>query len=281
MNTLREIRHRLNSIKSIQQLTRAMEMVAASRLYQAHDQAKKSQPYISKIEEMMSQLSLISSDFNHPFFIQQEAKTIGLVVIGSDMGLCGSYNKDVITATNHFLNQHSSSSIKLILLGRKAINYYRRRERPIHFQWLEWSKKINQVQIKALTHQLIEGFLTNEMNEIWFVYTHYHSMTSRKVVTKKFLNIDPPSKDSAITSYLFEPSLIEVYQEVLSRYFLTFVQTALNEAHASELAARIFAMKAATTNANDMIEKLTLVRNKFRQADITREMIEITSGIKD
>ncbi len=281
MSTLREIRKRLHSIKSIQQLTRAMEMVAASRLHHAHAKAKQAQPYISKIKEISEQLSSILTDFTHPFFEQREIKKVGLVVITSDMGLCGAYNKDVLAAANHFLKKYDSNQVELILVGRKGINYYNRRQKHIRFQMLEGGEKMTFLRVRTFANQLVNWFLNRELDEIWFVYTHYDSMISRKVVTKKFLNIGKPTEKPAPKDYLFEPSLAEVYSEILSRYCLTFVQTVFKEAYASELAARIFAMKAASTNADDMIQKLTLVRNKVRQAGITKEMIEITSGIKD
>lgn len=278
MSTLRAIRKRLHSVQSIQQLTKAMEMVAASRLHHAHVKAKESQPYISKVKEITAHLSALITDFTHPFFEKREVNKIGVVIIGSDMGLCGSYNKDVFAVANQFLKSYAPDQYELILVGRKAIDYYRRRQKPIRFQMMEKGEKTTFSQVKTFANQLINWFLNGDFDEIWFVYTHYDSMISRKVVTQKFLNIDPTSKKTASTEYLFEPSLTEVYSEILSRYCLSFVQTAFNEAYASELAARIFAMKAASTNAEEMIQKLTLVRNKVRQAGITKEMIEITSG---
>lgn len=281
MSTLREIRRRIHSVQSIQQLTRAMEMVAASRLHHAHVKAKEAQPYISKIREILSHLSSISTDFTHPFFQPREIKKIGLVVVSSDTGLCGPYNKDVLSAANKFLQKYDPKQVDLILVGRKAINYYRRRQKPIRHQMLEQGEKLTVMQARHFTDQLINWFLAGELDEIWFVYTHYDSMTSRQVVTKKFLNIEKPAEKPASIEYIFEPSIGEVYSEILVRYCWVFVRTVFNEAYASELAARIFAMKAASTNADDMIKKLTLVRNKVRQAGITKEMIEITSGTKD
>src|SRR5262245_18042058 len=121
MSTLREIRARLQSIKNIQQLTKAMEMVAASRLHYAHLKAKQAQPYISKIQEITTLLSSAATDFVHPFFEKREVKKICLLVIAADMGLCGSYNKDVLSTANRFLKQYDPKQIELILIGRKAI----------------------------------------------------------------------------------------------------------------------------------------------------------------
>ncbi len=281
MVSLRDIRKRLQSIQNIQQLTKAMEMVAASRLHHVQMKVKQSRPYVNKIKDILDQLSQVAStDYCHPLLEQREVKKVGVVVIAADMGLSGSYNKDVFSATNKFLKSYKQDQVELILVGRKAVEYYRRRSWPIRYELDEWGEKLTQQQVMTFANDLVSWFLLGELDEVWFVYTHYITMMSRKVVVEKFLNISQSSKEESkgAAEYLFEPAPQEIYGAILLRYCLTKVQTTLNEAYASELAARIFAMKAATTNADDMIEKLTLVRNKVRQAGITKEMLEITSG---
>ncbi len=281
MASLRDIRKRLQSIQNIQQLTKAMEMVAASRLQHVQMKVKQSRPYVNKIKEILDQLSQVAStDYCHPLLEQREVKKVGVVVIAADMGLSGSYNKDVFSATDKFLKSYKQDQVELILVGRKAVEHYRRRSWPIRYELGEWGEKLTQQQVMTFANDLVSWFLLGELDEVWFVYTHYITMMSRKVVVEKFLNVSQQSKEASKSSgdYIFEPAPQEIYGALLLRYCLTKVQTTLNEAYASELAARIFAMKAATTNADDMIEKLTLVRNKVRQAGITKEMLEITSG---
>lgn len=281
MASLRDIRKRLQSIQNIQQLTKAMEMVAASRLHHVQMKVKQSRPYVNKIKEILDQLSQVAStDYCHPLLEQREVKKVGVVVIAADMGLSGSYNKDVFSATDKFLKSYKQDQVELILVGRKAVEHYRRRSWPIRYELGEWGEKLTQQQVMTFANDLVSWFLIGELDEVWFVYTHYITMMSRKVVVEKFLNVSQQSKEASKSSgdYIFEPAPQEIYGALLLRYCLTKVQTTLNEAYASELAARIFAMKAATTNADDMIEKLTLVRNKVRQAGITKEMLEITSG---
>ncbi len=281
MASLRDIRKRLQSIQNIQQLTKAMEMVAASRLHHVQMKVKQSRPYVNKIKEILDQLSQVAStDYCHPLLEQREVKKVGVVVIAADMGLSGSYNKDVFSATDKFLKSYKQDQVELILVGRKAVEHYRRRSWPIRYELGEWGEKLTQQQVMTFANDLVSWFLLGELDEVWFVYTHYITMMSRKVVVEKFLNVSQQSKEASKSSgdYIFEPAPQEIYGALLLRYCLTKVQTTLNEAYASELAARIFAMKAATTNADDMIEKLTLVRNKVRQAGITKEMLEITSG---
>jgi F-type H+-transporting ATPase subunit gamma len=280
MVSLREIRKRLQSIQNIQQLTKAMEMVAASRLHQVQIKVKQGKPYEIKLSEILDRLSQVADDVKHPLLEQREVKKVGLVIVAADMGLSGSYNKDVILAANRFLKTYNQEQVELILVGRKASDYYKRRSWNIRYELGEWGEKLTSHQVRTFANQLMSWFLLGELDEIWFVYTHYATMISRKVLVEKFLNIQPISSksDGSFSNCIFEPDPRQIYKAILFDYCMTKVQSILNEAYASELAARIFAMKAATTNADDMIEKLTLVRNKVRQAGITKEMLEITSG---
>ncbi|MCE2982126.1 MAG: ATP synthase F1 subunit gamma [Parachlamydia sp.] len=279
MTSLRDIRRRLNSIKNIQQLTKAMEMVAASRLHQVQQKIRHARPYVAKIKEILDDLNGSSLEFTHPLLEQREVKKIGVVIIGADMGLSGSYNKDIFSAANKFLLSKAGMPIELLLVGKKAFEYFSKREWPIFYTLPHWGEKLKEADIKTFASQLVSWYTLGNFDEIWFVYTHYVNMMSRKVLTEKFLNLAPTQQEKRQNKeYLFEPSAQDIFSELLLRYCLSKVHTVLNEAYASELAARIFAMKTATSNADDMIEKLTLVRNKVRQAGITKEMLEITSG---
>ncbi|MBA2368753.1 MAG: ATP synthase F1 subunit gamma [Candidatus Protochlamydia sp.] len=279
MTSLREIRKRLNSVKTIQQLTKAMEMVAASRLHHVQLKIKQSRPFVAKIKKILDNLSQSVTDFTHPLLESREVKKIGVVIVAADMGLSGSYNWDIFSTANKFLATLSKEKVELLLIGRKASEYYTRHSWPIFYTLPEWGEKLSAPQVKTFASQLVSWYLIGDFDEIWFVYTHYMTMMTRKVLIEKFLNVVPDLHEAKQKDdYIFEPAPQEIYGELLLRYCLSKVQTILNEAYASELAARVFAMKAATTNADDMIEKLTLVRNKVRQAGITKEMLEITSG---
>lgn len=283
MASLREIRKRLHSIQNIQQLTKAVEMVAASHLHRALIALKYSQLYITKIKRILDNLTLSLTDSMHPLLEQRKTNKIGLVVITADLGLTGSYNKDILIAANQFLKDHPGVPIELILIGRKGIKYYNGSQWTIRHTVQDIEEARTFLQTKILTNQLIDWFIEGEFDEIWCVYTHYTSMFSRTVMTKKFLNINKPKhqEGTVLLDYIFEPSSAEVYAEIVQRYCLARMQLFLGEAHASELSARVLAMKTATKNADEMLEKLTLVRNKIRQADITKEMLEITSGAEN
>jgi len=280
MATLRDIRKRIRSVENIKQITRAMEMVAAARLRKAQAKAEQAQPYASKMRQILENLATASSEFTHPLYQQREVKRTGVVVIAADRGLCGSYNSNIFQVADRFLKRAGQDKVELIVVGRKAVEFYRRRKWTIKKRVPEWGGKITFQQTKNLTHELVDWFITGELDEIWLVYTHFISIPSRKVVLEKFLNIEKPKSEERkiITDYIFEPDPAEIYAEILPRYCVTKIQTVLAEAFASELAARMISMGAATKNAEEMIENLTLVRNKVRQAAITKEMLEITSG---
>lgn len=279
MGTLREIRNKLRSVGNIKKITQAMEMVAASRLRKAQAKAEKARPYAAKLKEVLERIAVLGDDLKHPLINKRPVKTIGLIVIASDKGLCGSYNNNIFNAAHRFIKANASKPIELILFGKKAISHFSGKFLKIRKQFPEWGGKITFSEIKAFTQELINWYLTNQLDEIWIIYTHYQTITRRSVQLEKFLNIDKPIVEKKTTAnYILEPNAAHIFQEILPRYLLTKIQTALDEAYASELAARILSMRSATKNAEEMIEKLTLTRNKVRQTSITREMIEITSG---
>lgn len=278
MVALRDIRNRIQSVKNIQQITSTMERVASTRLRKAQTHAKESQPYAEKLAEILEKLATASTDFSHPLFEQREIKKIGLMVVAADKGLAGPYNHNIFSAADKFLKANSHT--QLILLGRKAMHYYQPKAYPICHKWLDWSGKMAFSRIKELSDQLVADFLSEELDAIWFLYTKFHSALRREVVLEPFLPIKPPQSDkkSPSLNYLFEPTAEEIYASILPRYCLTKIQSVLNNAYASELIARMFAMRNAAKNAGDMVENLTLLRNKVRQASITKEMLEIVAG---
>ncbi len=282
MTSLRIIRKRLHSIGSIEQLTKAMEMIAASHLHQAVLRMKHTLFYLDRLQQVFYPLYPALKEFTLPLLEPKKGKTgrIGLVILGADMGLCGSYNKDLFAATQKFLKQWTLNRVELILVGKKVLSYYHSKEWKVRQTFPEMEKMTTALETKKLTDELVRGFLVDGLDEIWVIYTHYAGVFSKQVRTEKLLPIDPPPSlpKTALANEIFEPSPLAVYEEILRHYCLAKVQSFLQQAYAAELAARVFAMKTATSNANEMIEKLTLVRNKIRQGEITKEMLEIISG---
>lgn len=281
MSTLKEIRQHLKSIENIKKITDTMERVAAARLRQAQANAEQSRPYIAKLKEILEKVA--ASDVTHPLFEKREVKRTGLIVISADRGLSGSYNSNIFVAADKFLKSYAPEQVDLILLGRKAIEYYSRKKWNIRYQVTHGIENRSVHDTTIFSNQLVNWFLEGELDEIWLIYTHYVSVMHRNIVLEKFLNIgrcQVTHKETAriSVSYIFEPDPIEILSAILPRYCMTRIQTALYEAYASELAARIVAMQTASKNSEEFINQLTLVKNKTRQRDITREMIEITAG---
>lgn len=276
MTTLRDIRRRLTSVENVKKITDAMERVAAARLKKAQAKAEQSRPFAKKLTEILQNLS--SGNIRHPLFEQRTVKKTGIVIISADRGLSGSYNATLLSKADEFLKNYKKSNAELILLGRKAIEHYKKSGWTTRYQKTDWGGKIKLAEIQELTDMLVQSFLKHELDEIWLIYTNYITIFNRKIVVEKFLNIAKPESDNRSRNYIFEPNEDEILNEILPRYSLIKVQSAFHEAYASELSARIIAMRMASKNSTDMIQRLTLFRNKVRQASITKEMIEISSG---
>jgi F-type H+-transporting ATPase subunit gamma len=277
MANLRDIRRRLKAVENIKKITDAMERMAAARFRRAQSKAEKSRPYVLKLQEIVENLT--ATEFAHPLFEQRKIKKTGLIVISGDRGLSGSYTAKILSATDHFLKKYNRHSIELILFGRKAIDHYSRKPWTIGHKQTEWGGKFESKAIKEFANQLTQWFISGKFDEIWLIYTHYISIINREVLVEKFLNIEKTKdKKKTPSNYIFEPNPEEILTEILQRYCFARFQAVLDEAYASELAARIVAMQTASKNSENMINDLTLIRNKVRQEGITKEIIEVSSA---
>lgn len=276
MSSLRDIRQRLRSIENIKKIADAMERVAAARLKKAQAQAEQSRPYVKKMQEVLENLA--ASEFTHPLFEERKVKKTGLIVIAADKGLSGSYNGNILHASDRFLSNYNPGTVELLLFGRKAIEYYNSKKYPIKHEKSDWGGKLNFQEISKFVKGLTENFLLGSLDEVWIIYTHYVNVMTREVKCEKYLNIGKPKGEQKGRKfdYIFETDPVQIYSELLPFYLTTRLQTALHESYASELAARIVAMQTASKNSENIIEDLTLVRNKVRQEMITREIIEIS-----
>lgn len=279
MVSLREIRKRIHSVDNIKQIAKAMEMVAGVELFKVEKKTFHSRLYFSKMEELFRQF--IHGE-KHSAFEEKEKGKTAVVIIGADRGLCGSYNSGLFSSADAFLKTLSEEEIELTLFGRKAVSHYRSRGWNIKDKYTEWGGKISGEEIRKCTHQLIERFISGELKAIWIVYTYFVNLLTREVKIKKWFPIDQndlkKASEDPIEEPIIEPNEEEFFKEILPRWSIAKMQNALDESYASELAARVISMKTANKNAEEMIEQLTLVRNKVRQQDITEELIEIVIG---
>lgn len=285
MSSLRDIRRRLKSVENIKKITDAMERVAAARLRRAQELAENTRPYANKLKDMVEKLARASED-THPLFIKRPVLKRALIVVNADKGLCGTYNSNIINAAETFLRNQDSNQIALLLFGKKGIEYFKNKKWTIDFEKNGWGGRITLPEIEDFCTTLIADFLNEKYDEVWLLYTHYISIANRSNILSKFLPIDKPknlenSPDDETVNYIFEPDAESIFPELMERYCATRIQEILYESYASELAARIMAMQMASKNSEEMISKLTRVRNKVRQEGITREMIEIASGMEE
>lgn len=259
------------------QITRAMEMVAATGLKRAELRARQSFQFMTKMAQIVKHLTG-STEKSHPLFATRQVNKRGLVVVTADRGLCGAYNSSVISAALKWLKSYPTDQVELILLGKKGISFFQEKPWKIRKVVSGWGGKITFPEVRALTTQIVNDYLEGQLDEVHLVYTHFISVMNRQVVLEKFLNLPLPGEGGPAREYLFEPSPEAIFDEILPKYCVEKMGSLLDESYASELAARTFSMRQATKNAEEMSEKLTLTRNKIRQAGITREMIEITTG---
>lgn len=281
MPSLRDIRRRIKSVQGTQQITKAMEMVAAAKLRKAQSRVQSSRPYASKMQSMLDNLTKAAAVVDHPLFEKREVKKVALVIISSDRGLCGSYNTNIIRAADEFLRKYEREKVVLVNIGKKGYTHYAKRLWEIRLKYLDLGGNIVVSQVKNITNDLVNLFLSQEVDEIYFLYTRFISATTYSVTLEKFLNIESQVEREGKQAYLefiFEPSPEKIFSNLLPNYCMTKVQMALAESFASEHGSRMISMGAATKNAEEMIEHLTLVRNKLRQASITKEMLEITTS---
>ncbi len=283
MPTLRDIKKRIRSVKSTRQITKAMKMVAAARLRKAQMQAEQSRPYAETMAEMLGHLSAAATEkLTHPYFEKREIKRQTLVLITSDRGLCGSFNSNLIRRAEKWLAERDRDATELVCAGRRGSLFFRRRQYEIVGNYNEFGAQLDMGMIRDMVAFLTNRFVEGTTDEIYLLYTKFYSTARMKVALEKYLNIERPETEegqaAAAGAYIFEPDPESIFAELLPRYTLIRLQSALANSFASEHATRMIAMTMATNNADEMIDRLTLQYNKARQAAITKELLEVVSG---
>lgn len=279
MPSAQDIRRRIKSVKNIGQITKAMKMVAAARLRRAQEKALASTPYTEKIKEVLASVAANTRDVSLPLLEVREIRRTGFIILSSDKGLAGAYAANIIKEAVQQIQ--SKSDAGLITVGRKARDYFKRRAFKIDHEYTGFSEKPTYLQAVEIVKHVAQAFLAGQYDEIYLVYTQFHSPINHKPTTIKLLPVDSSAhgtESDKQQEYIFEPSASEVLEALLPQYLETTVYNALLQSAASELGARMTAMSSATENATELIAKLTLNYNKVRQATITREITEIVGG---
>jgi F-type H+-transporting ATPase subunit gamma len=288
MPSLIDLRRRIRAVKSTQQITKAMKMIAASRLRRAHERVVGARPFAQRMLRVLNGLVTRVEQEAHPLLRVPEAGTGGrplLVVITADRGLCGSFNSNVIKAAGQFIatDGDAGRNIALGLIGRKGRDFFRRRGFDVKYEQVNVFARLTFGDAAEIANAGMEAFTSGEASGVYLVYNEFKSVMSQRVVVERLLPIprlEPKDIGDAgpAVDYLYEPSAEEIFRDLIPRHVQVQVYRALLESAAAEHAARMTAMDAATRNSADMIDNLTLYMNKVRQAAITREIIEVVSG---
>lgn len=281
MANLKDLRRRIRATKSMQQIFKAMEMVAAAKLRKAQARAQAASPYSAKISEMLANLSGAAADLEHPLFKAREVKRTALVVITADRGFAGAYNTTILRQAEQRLREAAPGSIQLVVVGRKGRDYLRRRGYPILSMHTDLPSEASLDFARRLTDELTGLFTRGEVDRVEVLYTHFVNAIVRRIRHETFLPVGADavaSGSGADQGTIFEPDAESIFTELLPRYATAKLYAALADALASEHSARMVAMGSARKNAGELVDSLTLTRNRLRQAAITREISELVGG---
>ena len=283
MASLRDIKLRIRSVKSTQKITKAMEMIAASKMKRAQNQALKGRPYLSKLSDILTDLVYLSDPkLKHPLLEKRpHPKNVGYLFITANRGLCGGFNSNIIRKMFEILKEKNETKETVITVGRKGRQAMERIGKAVLADFEGLSEKPSFVDTLGISKVLVDDFLNGKLDEVWMVYNHFYSTLSQKPVAVRLLPItlDRTSvKNKRKSEYIFEPNRQELLNELLHRYVENSVYQTVLESTASEHSARMMAMRQASDNAEEIVDNLTLHYNKARQAKITKEILEVVAG---
>ena len=284
MPSLIDLRRRIRAVKNTEQITKAMKTVSASKLRRAQERIMGARPFAREMQRVLQGLSTGIDVVSHPLFTPPDPGSSApalLVVITADKGLCGGFNSALLRRATAYV-QDADNEVALALVGRKGRDFFRRRNINVRYEEINIFNDLRYSHAQAVAEMAIQQFTSNQVSSVQLLYNEFKSVIQQDVVVEQLLPIPrlTPSEDEieVLAEYLFEPSADQIFQTLLPRHVEVQIFRALLESAAAEHAARMTAMDAATRNAGEMIDSLTLHMNKVRQATITRELIEVVSG---
>ena len=284
MATLRDIQRRIRSVQSTQKITRAMKLVAAAKLRRAQERILSARPYANKMAELLSNLVSGAEDSGHPLLEQREGPRRQIVIITADRGLAGAFNSNILRQANQLLREASAAEITLVVVGRKARDFFRRRTFTVKRDMVGFWDRLTYAHAQELADYFMKQFLDNEVDEVVLLYNEFRSVVAQRPVRVQLLPIphaETGGEGEALAEqvdYIYEPSAEAILGDLLPRHVRMQVWRALMESAAGEHGARMTAMEAATKNAKDIIGVLTIQYNKARQEKITKELLDIVGG---
>ena len=280
MPSLIDIRRRIRSVKSTQQITRAMKLVSSAKLRRAQDRVLSARPYSAILARLLADVARAArSDerLTHPLLAERPERRIQLILITADRGLAGAFNSNLIKAAQQFLAERQDQPVEMETIGRKGRDFFRKRSAALSGEHVGLTEKVTYPYVAGIASQVMARFAAGEIDAVYLLYNEFKSIMTQRLVVDRILPVAVPSGGEAI-EYIYEQSPAQLLEKLLPRYVEIAIYQALLESGAAQQAARMTAMDAATTNASEMIENLTLYMNRVRQASITKEIIEVVSG---
>ena len=267
-------------MKNTQQITKAMKMVSAAKLRRAQERVINARPYANKILTVLNSLVTRSENKCHPLLEVRGDQHIQLVVVTSDKGLCGAFNANIIKAAQSFIDENRDRQITLNCVGRKGRDFFRRQSTQMAHQFVNIFHRLEYSNAKEIAAGLMQEFVASELDAIYLVYNEFKSIIQQRIVVERLLPIQglESKGEETLIDYIYEQPAQEIFNSLIPKHVEVQIYRALLESAAAEHAARMTAMEAATNNAVEMIDSLTLTMNRARQAGITKEIIEIVSG---
>jgi len=280
MPALIDIRRRIRSVKSTQKVTRAMKMVSAAKLRRAQDAIFAARPFARKMMEVLNRMASRADPHAHPLLEDRGEGRVLAVVITADKGLCGAFNANIIRTVSRFLAERSEVDVSFSFVGRKGRDFFRRRQVKIRSEHVGVYQALRFETAREIAADLIDAFTSGDVDRVFLVHNEFKSVIQQPLVVDRVLPIERHEirPEDLEQDYLYEPAPATIFEDMLPRHVEMQVWRALLESVAAEHGARMTAMDAATNNATDLIDRLTLHMNKVRQAAITKEIIEVVSG---
>ncbi len=285
MASLRDIRKRIRSVRNTQQITKAMKMVAAAKLRKAQDAILAARPYAQMLDQIISELAARAKSMAHPLLLTRPPKKVELLVLTSDRGLAGGFNSNVLRRATRFLydNQHTYGQIDVSTIGRKGFEFFRRRRVAVRKDFTGLYSRLTYPTAADIAGEFAAHFVAGEVDAVFLLYNEFVSAITQRIALIQLLPMQPleraGSPDApAPVDFKYEPDMATVLEKLLPQALTIRLYRALLESVASEHGARMSAMEKATSNASEMIDRLTLFYNRTRQAVITKELMEIVSG---
>lgn len=282
MPNLKDIKRSIASVKNTQQITKAMKLVAAAKLRKAQESVEAARPYATKMVELMTGIAARSNSDSHPLLSRREVENILIVILAADKGLCGPFNSSILKTAQRIIEENEGKGINLLLVGKKSVDFFRKRPFNITKSIVDYGKRINNAMAEEIAGVVMETFTSEKADLVYLVYNKFKNVVVQEPQAVSLLPLELPPADERgdlqTVDYEYEPSAEEILDGLLKNYVVSHIYHAMLESAASEHGARMTAMDAATKNATEMIDELTLKYNRARQAAITTELIEVVTG---